>query len=191
MHAIPTQTYTLTDSQLFGEQSRLKLIQGQRVVLLTLVVRQPVWANGWWWITAPFCVHVTQTQQREWASPHALWPSSQVGLRQGKGGAKPNTVTFSYTAILTDTSPRCVGAPHMSSPSGSLQLHQRLYNFHNKYLAVCQIFSYWHSTALTRWNLPYVTDNMSHVNTREIPSQWNRCWHKGLGSMWKFYWKTH
>lgn len=76
---------------------------GSRAVLLTPMLGQPIWSNGWWWITAPSCVHVTQTPQ---------------GSEQVHMAFDPSLSWFKGEARQT----RHSGAKHSQSPSATLPL---------------------------------------------------------------------
>lgn len=75
------------------------------VVLLTMVVSQSVWSNGWWWITTPSsCVHVTQTAQRSEQVHMAFDPLLKVFWGGGRAGeaewSQTQSITFSHTSSV-------------------------------------------------------------------------------------------
>lgn len=123
----------LTECQFFTQrQSAVRRAEqtnahtGRSVVLLTLMVSQPIWYNGWWRITAPSCVMWPKHHRRVNKSTCPLTPLLKLvwvgGGRGGPGLVEPNTAGHFQPHFLCFALWRC----HVKLFShGATQLHIR------------------------------------------------------------------
>lgn len=114
---------------------------------LTAMVSQPVWSNGWWWITAPSsCVHVTQTAQGSEQIHTASGPLLKLVI--GGGVLELQAPSVTHVRVPCDTHLTCYCT--QKTPLKGAWMHLNLF---------FRGFIFQGMNKMS--NLPYVTANCS------------------------------